>query len=438
MRRPLGGTNPFEPPVPDGSRSFVSNSPDLDRVAALFRAHFGFVRRVLRRCGVAEADLDDAVQEVFIVVHRRIDDFEGRASETTWLYAVAVRVASTLRRSASREKARRDKAGEQMHGAGAADPERELSRQEAGALLDRLLDELDGTKRTVFVLAELEGVPVPEIAQIMDANVRTTHSRLRLARKRFHAALERHHAQESGRMNRATLRTLAKRAEPQRPEPKHARAAWAALAVRIGDGATPMAISWTGAAAAASKGFWLPFALTVGLGAGGLGVAAALAEPDPVPPVSVASPAVDGEQPDAAPAESTPIAQASGPIVEPEPEPPPILEPEPEPESSPKPRPKVRPKPTAQPPTETVLDASTLEAETALLERARAKLRAGDPDAALRLLAQHQRQYASGLLASERKTTRVKALCKAGRVDEAKRRAGEDARLQAVVDAACE
>jgi RNA polymerase sigma-70 factor (ECF subfamily) len=424
--------------VPDGSRSFASNSPDLDRVAALFRAHFGFVRRVLRRCGVAEADLDDAVQEVFIVVHRRIDDFEGRASETTWLYAVAVRVASTLRRSASRERARREKAGEQMHGAGEADPERELSRQEAGALLDRLLDELDGTKRTVFVLAELEGVPVPEIAQIMDANLRTTHSRLRLARKRFNAALERHHAQESGRMRRASLRTLAKRAEPQRPEPKHARAAWAALAVRISDGATPMAISWTGAAAAAtSKGFWLPFAITVGLGAGGLGVAVAVTQPDAPPAVESSPPASVAT---AEPAPNAPPAVASGPILEPAPEPPVIPEPEPPVEPEIAPTPKPRPKPKTKPPAAapTVVDASTLEAETALLERARAKLRASDPEAALRLLGQHERQYANGLLAAERKTTQVKALCKAGRADEARRRAGTNARLKAVVEAACE
>lgn len=418
--------------MPDGSRSFDSSSPDLDRVAALFRDHFGFVRRVLRRCGVAEAELDDAVQEVFLVVHRRIDDFEGRASETTWLYAVAVRVASTLRRSASREQARREKAGAQMHALGDADPERALSRREAGALLDRLLDELDGTKRTVFVLAELEGVPVPEIAQIMDANLRTTHSRLRLARKRFNAALERHHAQESGRLHRASLRGLAERAEPRRPEPSHTRAACAALMVRISEGATPMAIGWAPAAAAAtSTGFWLPFALTVGLGAAGLGVVAASSGPEPPPKVEAPR-----DEPVAAVA--PPAAPKAAPT--PSPKPSPIVEPAPpEPVVAKKPRAPTRqaakPAPTVE---STAVDASTLEAETALLEQARAKLRGSDPDAALRLLAQHAAQYPKGLLASERASTRVKALCKAGRVADAKADAGSNPRLLAVVDAACE
>ncbi len=417
--------------MPDGSRSFASRSPDLDRVAALFRDHFGFVRRVLRRCGVGEADLDDAVQEVFLVVHRRIDDFEGRASETTWLYAVAVRVASTLRRSASREQARREKAGAQMHALGEADPERALSRQEAGALLDLLLDELDGTKRTVFVLAELEGVPVPEIAQIMDANLRTTHSRLRIARKRFNAALERHHAQESGRLRRASLRGLAERAEPRRPAPSHTRAACAALMVRISEGATPMAIGWTPAAAAAtSPGFWLPFALTAGLGTAGLGVVAVSSGAEPAPKVEMRSDAS--------------IAAAAPPAA-PKAAPTPSLEPSPTAELAPPDRvvAKKRRAPTkhaAKPASveSVAVDVSTLEAETALLEQARAKLRGSDPDAALRLLAQHAAQYPEGLLSSERASTRVKALCRAGRVADAKADAGSNARLLAVVDAACQ
>lgn len=424
--------------MPDGSRSFTSSTPELDRVAALFRDHFGFVRRVLRRCGIAEADLDDAVQEVFLVVHRRIEDFEGRASETTWLYAVAVRVASTLRRSASREQARRAKAGVQMHGLAEADPELELSRREAGALLDRLLDELDGTKRTVFVLAELEGVPVPRIAQIMDANLRTTHSRLRLARKRFNAALERHQAQESGRLRRASVRGLAERAQPRRPEPSHTRAACAALMVRISEGATPMAISWTPAAAAAtSTGFWVPFVLTVGVGAAGLGVVASSAKSDPAPQPTPTLAAPRTEPVAAAP----PVAAQAAPPPVPERAQPaePVQAEAPAAKTAKTPRQPARRSAASPPEAEpTSAHASTLEAETALLEQARAKLREDDPDAALRLLAQHAAQFPRGLLASERASTRVKALCKAGRVDEAAKRARSNARLEAVVEAACE
>ncbi len=379
--------------------------------------------------------LDDAVQEVFLVVHRRIDDFEGRSSETTWLYAVAVRVASTLRRSASRELARREKAGIQMHSESEADPERELSRAEAAALLDRLLDELDTTKRTVFVLAELEGVPVPEIAQIMDANVRTTHSRLRLARKRFNDALQRHHAQESGRARRATVRTLARRGVPAPAQPARARAAWAAVAVRISEGAVPMAITWTGAGAVATApGFWLPFALTVGFGAGGLGVVAVVSAPEPgspQPAVLAGSPdspvpavgpqpavAVEPRTVDAAkpavlpPAEVTAAVAPTKTVVR-----------------------KAKPRGVAAGPSSTV---SSLEAETALLESARGKIRDSDPKAALRMLDEHQARFPRGLLAAERKATRVKALCAAGRATEAERVAGAATDLRAVFDAACE
>lgn len=420
--------------MPDGSRSFVTPSPDLDRVAALFRAHFEFVRRVLRRCGVAEANLDDAVQEVFLVVHRRIDDFEGRSSETTWLYAVAVRVASTLRRSATRERARREKAGAQMHSGSEADPERELSRSEAAQLLDRLLDELDTTKRTVFVLAELEGVPVPEIAQIMEANLRTTHSRLRLARKRFNDALQRHHAQESGRARRASVRTLARRSEPAGVQPARVRAAWAGLAVRISEGATPMAIAWTGSAAgAAASGFWLPFALTVGLGTCGLGVVAVVSKPD-APPAEPTVAAVAHE------VALPPAAQPSEPSVPKRPDP--VEGPPPREEAAPvaaaaaktvnAANHKARPRRT--PDVRPAVD-STLEAETVLLEAARAELRDSDPGAALELLDEHEARHAKGLLVSERQATRVKALCMAGRVADAERVAGTG--LRAVFDAAC-
>ncbi len=427
--------------MPDGSRSVVTSSPDLDRVAVLFRAHFEFVRRVLRRCGVGETELDDAVQEVFLVVHRRIDDFEGRSSETTWLYAVAVRVASTLRRSASREYARREKAGAQMHSASHADPERELSRSQAAALLDSLLDELDNTKRTVFVLAELEGVPIPEIAQIMAANLRTTHSRLRLARKRFNDALERHHAQEAGRVHRTSLRALARRGSPPPAEPHRPQAAWAALAMRIGDGATPMAIAWTGtSAAAATSGFWMPFALTMALGVGGLGVVAAVPTSDPSPP------------PPAAASEANPVAAEVSPSATVVSVQPAAVEPassvgsaQPasetaaaaetrrrDPEKHARPASRV-----VEPERAPVLEISGLEEETRLLESARAGLRASDPAKALGVLDEYLRRFPQGLLAEECRATRVKALCLAGRASQARLEAGTDASLQAIVASAC-
>ena len=396
----------------------------------LFRAHFAFVRRVLRRCGITEPELDDAVQEVFLVVHRRIGDFEGRASETTWLYAVAVRVASTLRRSARREQARRDRVGDTMHGGGTIDPEAELSRQEAGELLDRLLEDLDTTKRTVFVLAELEGLPVPEIATIMEANVRTTHSRLRLARKRVDAALQRHHAQEQGRIARLDLPALARRGAPSTPSERTARTAWAGVVAKIGSGASPIAVTWTGglATAAGVGGFWAPFLATLGVGAAALG-GAAVAMPEPTATSAEASISAAVE-----PKVRTAPVPSPVPVARPAPAPVPQIEPQPPPVVQPAARRVIKP-PAAAPTGAPQVDA--LGAETALLESARTRLRAGDPTAALRLLGQHRVQFRDGLLAAERASTEVKALCALERIEEAKARArGSDA-LQRVLATAC-
>src|SRR6478609_4057881 len=68
----------------------------------IYRAHFAFVWRSLRRLGVREEDANDVAQEVFIVVHRKLPEFAGRSKVTTWLYGVCFRVASERRRAAPR------------------------------------------------------------------------------------------------------------------------------------------------------------------------------------------------------------------------------------------------------------------------------------------------------------------------------------------------
>src|SRR5687768_15277156 len=68
----------------------------------IYRAHFGFVWRTLRALGVPSAALDDGAQEVFVVVHRRLAEFEGRASVKSWLFAIARGVAANQRRTVRR------------------------------------------------------------------------------------------------------------------------------------------------------------------------------------------------------------------------------------------------------------------------------------------------------------------------------------------------
>ena len=155
---------------------------------AVYGQHFRGIWRTLRRLGVRDAQLDDAAQDVFIVVHRKLATFDGR-SLRGWLYAIAVRVASDYRRDAARRST--VPLGE-LPADAAFGPARISERNESVALLHRLLDQLDVAKRTAFVLGELEGLTAPEIAEALGVNSNTVYARLRAARHQFDAALARH------------------------------------------------------------------------------------------------------------------------------------------------------------------------------------------------------------------------------------------------------
>ena len=159
----------------------------------LYEEHFAFVWRSLRRLGVPTCYLDDAVQDVFLVVHRRLDDFEGRSSMRTWLFGILLRVARQQRRTSIRKRRVGCEADADLDAApGHNDtPHVHAERNEARRTLHAILDELDEDKRTVFVMAELEQMTKPEIAALLDVNVNTIYSRLRAARAAFDAAVAR-------------------------------------------------------------------------------------------------------------------------------------------------------------------------------------------------------------------------------------------------------
>jgi RNA polymerase sigma-70 factor, ECF subfamily len=155
---------------------------------SVYAEHFRGVWRTLRRLGVTDAQLDDAAQDVFVVVHRKLAAFDGR-SLRGWLFAIAVRVASDYRRGVTQRRML------PLHDAvtdPAPDPARWSELNESVRLLHALLAELPGEQRTVFVLAELEELSVPEIAEALGANLNTVYSQKRAARARFEAALKRH------------------------------------------------------------------------------------------------------------------------------------------------------------------------------------------------------------------------------------------------------
>lgn len=174
----------------DGSPSTTTIGSDLrPAFAALYQQHAGLVRRALRQLGVAPASLDDAVQDVFVVLHRRIDEYERDRSLKNWLWGIARGVASGYRRS----ERRRDRLHATLPAPeGPGLPERGVARREAADILDDFLGSLDADKCAVFVLSELEGRRGPEIAEQLQVNLNTVYARLRAARQRFDAAMTDH------------------------------------------------------------------------------------------------------------------------------------------------------------------------------------------------------------------------------------------------------
>ena len=151
--------------------------PSFDEV---YTANVAFVWRTLRTFGVTDSQIEDAVQDVFVVVHRRLAEWEGRAAITTWLFAIARRIASSHRRRTS------DRTETLVtEPAGGADPFAALSRAQAVATVMGILDQMDEDKRLVFALVELEQMSVPEVARMLDLKLNTAYSRLRLARAAF-------------------------------------------------------------------------------------------------------------------------------------------------------------------------------------------------------------------------------------------------------------
>ncbi len=157
--------------------------------ADLFKQYARFVASFLIRMGISRADLDDVMQEVFLVAHKMGGYSPGPAKPTTFLANIAFRAATTHRRKG---KVRSFVyANEELVGGAAgetADPERSTDNQQRLELLQRCLDRLDDDKRAIFVMAEIQGETVVSIASGLGIPVDTAYSRLRAARKLFREA----------------------------------------------------------------------------------------------------------------------------------------------------------------------------------------------------------------------------------------------------------
>lgn len=159
---------------------------------AIYDAHFDFVWRNVRRMGIAEALAEDVVQDVFLVVHRRLREFDQRSAVTTWLFSILLRVTHDHRRAQKRHNRRVEQAGRVLSGRydEAASPHELAVRRQAVETLYQLLDQLDKDKRALVVMVDLEQIAVNEAAVILDLNVNTAQARLRAGRLLFNAAVK--------------------------------------------------------------------------------------------------------------------------------------------------------------------------------------------------------------------------------------------------------
>jgi len=157
---------------------------------AVYEAQFDYVFHSLRRLGVPERDLEDLIHEVFLAFHR--SDYDPARPLKPWLFGICFRIASDYRRRAQHRYEVPAEAPDALSLAPRADEEVEARERRQLVHLGLLAIELE--RRAVFVMHDLDGLSMPEIAQTLDAPLNTLYSRLRLARAEFAKAVRREKA----------------------------------------------------------------------------------------------------------------------------------------------------------------------------------------------------------------------------------------------------
>jgi RNA polymerase sigma-70 factor (ECF subfamily) len=161
-------------------------APDFQQ---LYQDHLDYVWSSLRRLGVHPAHLEDTAHDVFITAWRKLSDYDPKRPLKPWLFGITFRVASDFRERAS---VRREIPGEELEG----EDERPsadalIHEQQRRALVRRALEAIPIERRAVFIMHELDGAPIPEVAAALDVPLNTAYSRLRLARRDFQAEVQR-------------------------------------------------------------------------------------------------------------------------------------------------------------------------------------------------------------------------------------------------------
>lgn len=163
-----------------------------DSFSRVYADHHDAVWRCLRALGVPEGQVDDALQDVFVVVHRRLPRFDHAAPVRRWIFGIARKVAFKY---FDRNRRSRPRVALAVVEAEPPAPEEVLARRDAASVVERFVDSLHPEQREVFVLTQLEEMSVPEVAALLGIKLNTAYSRLRLARRRFDRVVARHAAE---------------------------------------------------------------------------------------------------------------------------------------------------------------------------------------------------------------------------------------------------
>jgi RNA polymerase sigma-70 factor, ECF subfamily len=173
-----------------------ASSLDVSRVHS---EHADFVWLTLQRMGVRDADIEDLLQEVFVVVHRRLRTYDGSARMTTWLFGICLRVAAAYRRRAYFRRERPTAEVPERPTDEETSPEARAQVRQARERLLAVIDSMELEERALFVMFELDEVPCEQIAEMLGVPIGTVYSRLHAARRSFQKALTRLAAREAAR-----------------------------------------------------------------------------------------------------------------------------------------------------------------------------------------------------------------------------------------------
>lgn len=373
-------------PIPAGPATQDFAAPDFE---ALYRNNYAFVWRCGRRMCVGEDELEDVIQDVFVIAYRRRARLDPEAEPRTWLFGILRNVVRNRGRGRNRHRRRVDAFAQHVELLEQQRRRLETERLLGHELLAEFLRKLDEDQRAVFVLAELEGYTGREIGEALGINPNTAQSRLRLARRAFCAHFE---LEPSRRVVASTTRELRER--PSQPSDDARAHSWGLVVAAIAHPA------WSLAPVAGLSALLSGKAALLLAGVGVVSVA--------VLGLAVAQPVGPGDSPEASLASSSAIVVSSP--------------------STPTDTAPAVPLDTsddvAELPLTVQLQRPSLAAKVKLpspaesLRHARAALIDDHPDQALALL--DAIPQSESRLLGQRAATRVAALCKLGEIERAR------------------